>query len=213
MFRSSIYQMTLLAMLASACSGSSSAPPPAPATNTASAAKSQDAASSAADPQKPSPLAKLSADGDGDIEVRDRQVGALKTQRDSFVKQLVIMQSFADQLFSTDSAIQEAALKSLAKASLSSAAAGSAIAIGGGTAVSLITGNWGALLATAPAVATMVAGGAAAESAEKKDLAASKAISADVVAQRDIVTAQIANLQTKIAALNAQIDTLNALKL
>ena len=212
MLRSSIYQMALLAMLASACSGSSGAPP-APATNTASAAKSQDAAASAADPQKPSPLAKLSADGDGNIEVRDRQVGALKTQRDSSVQQLVIMQSFADQLFSTDSAVQEAALKSLAKASLSSAAAGSAIAIGGGTAVGLITGDWGALLATTPAVATMVAGGVAAESSEKKDLAASKAISADVVAQRDIVQAQIANLQTKIAALNAQIDTLNALKL
>ena len=211
MFRSSINQVALLALLASACSESSSAPPP-PASSNASATKSQNAAS-AADAQNPSPLAKLSATGDGNIEVRDRQVVALKAQRDSFVQQLVIMQSFADQLFSTDTSIQEAALKSLAKASLGSAAAGSAVAIGGGVAVSLITGDWGALVATAPAVATMVVGGAAAESAEKKDLAASKAISADVVTQREVVKAQIANLQTKISALNAQIDTLNALKL
>ncbi|MCX6111538.1 MAG: hypothetical protein NTZ90_18225 [Proteobacteria bacterium] len=204
-----IAQFAVLAMLTSACDQTSSSPPPAPRAATIG----QDGGTSGGG-QNLSPLAQLSASGDGNIEVRDRQLGSLKKQRDSYVNQLVTLQSFADQLFSTDTDVQQTALRSIEKTSLKAGAAGSAVAVGGGAIVGAITGNWaGALISTLPTAATLISNGVAADSAQAKSNAATATISAELQAQRDLVKAQLANLQAKIAALDAQIDSLNAVKL
>ena len=204
-----IAQVAVLAMLTAACDQSSSSPPPVPSTAT----KGLDSGPSGSG-QNLSPLAQLSASGDGNVEVRDRQLGSLKSQRDSYVNQLVTLQSFADQLFSTDTDVQQTALRSIEKTSLKAGATGSAVAVGGGAIVGALTGNWaGALLSTIPTAATLISNGAAADTAQAKSQAATATISAELQAQRDMVKAQLANLQAKIAALNAQIDALNAAKL
>ena len=204
-----IAQVAVLAMLTSACDQSSSPPPPVPH----AAIKGQDSGTSGGG-QNLSPLAQLSASGDGNVEVRNRQLGSLKSQRDSYVNQLVTLQSFADQLFSTDTDVQQTALRSIEKTSLKAGAAGSAVAVGGGAIVGALTGDWaGALLATLPTAATLIGNGTAADSAQAKEKAATATISAELQAQRDLVKEQLANLQAKIAALDAQIDSVNAVKL
>jgi len=223
-----VVALALLATLQISCSQGSSAPPAAPV------AKETNAASSSSGDAKGDSKGGLDGllNGDekleSDYDVRARQLKQLTDQRASYEYQMTQYQSYRTTLVQAQAQTEQGGLQSAAKGSLNSAATGAAISVGGAAAIAALsqgattsstTGtasaspSLGGVGSAFGAAGTGIASGIAADEYNKKLADGTKVVAGSLEAQRLDYDTLIANLQAKIAAINAQIDALNAQKL
>jgi len=228
----SIVSVAILAMVQISCAQTSGAPP-APAS---SASKDSYAASSNSDGSSSKDAGGLagilggSGQTESDYDVRARQLKQLADQRASYENQMLQYQSYRTTLVQSQAGIEEGGITSQAKGSLNAGLAGGAVGILGSLAAGGLTGTAtpttgangtttggggaGSGLGSAfGSLGTGITNGIGADDYNKQLTAGTKVVAGSVQSQRDQYDAIIANLQAKIAAINAQIDTLNAQKL
>ena len=220
--------LALLATLQISCSQGAPAPPAAPV------AKETNAASPSSDDAKGDSKGGLDGllNGDGklesDYDVRARQLKQLTDQRASYEYQMTQYQSYRTTLVQAQAQTEQNGLQGAAKGSLGASTTGAAIGVGGAAAIAALsqgvassstTGaasaspSLGGVGSAIGAAGTGIAGGIAADDYNKKLADGTKAVVGSLEAQRLDYDTLIANLQAKIAAINAQIDALNAQKL
>ena len=223
-----VIALTIVAMLQISCSQGSSAPPAAPAAKETNAASSS--SSDANEASKGGLDGLLGGDGktESDYDVRARQLKQLTDQRASYEYQMTQYQSYRTTLVQAQAQTEQGGLQSAAKGSLGSATTGALIGVGGAAAIAALSAgatsgattgaagsgsSLGGVGSAFGAAGAGIAGGIAADEYNKKLADGTKAISGSLEAQRLDYDTLIANLQAKIAAINAQIDALNAQKL
>jgi flagellar biosynthesis chaperone FliJ len=224
----SIVAVAILALVQVSCAQSSGAPP-APTVSKQESAATADSA----DKKDSSGLAGILGGGDkteSDYDVRARQLKQLADQRASYENQMLQYQSYRTTLVQTQAGIEDSGITSAAKGSLNASLAGGAVSILGNLAAGGLTGSAtpspgsngaptggggsaAGLGSAFGSVGTGITNGIAADDYNKQLTAGTKVVAGSVQSQRDQYDAIIANLQAKIAAINAQIDTLNAQKL